>query len=434
MNNISPLIVDLALILIVAGIVTLVFKRLKQPLVLGYIVAGFIVSPNMPLTMSVVDKADIHTWADIGVMFLLFSLGLDFSIKKILKMGMAPVVAAVTIIFSMVALGGGVGHAFGWTRMDCIFLGGMLAMSSTTIIYKAFNDMGLSQQKFASSVMSVLILEDILAIVMMVMLSAIAGGGALSGGQMLQSIMKIVFFLVLWFVVGLYVVPSFLRAVRKLINDETLLIVALGLCCLMAVVSTRVGFSAAFGAFVMGSILAETIEAERIIKLVEPVKNLFGAIFFVSVGMLVEPKILVDYALPIVVIVMTILIGQAVFGSIGFLLSGQSLKNAMRCGFSMAQIGEFAFIIASLGLSLGVISDFLYPVVVAVSVVTTFLTPYMIRAATPCYDGIVKVIPHSWLRRLEHRTMGTPETSETKANWKRLIRSMVMNTLIYSIL
>ena len=434
MNNISPLIVDLALILIVAGIVTLVFKRLKQPLVLGYIVAGFIVSPNMPLTMSVVDKADIHTWADIGVMFLLFSLGLDFSIKKILKMGMAPAVAAVTIIFSMVALGGGVGHAFGWTRMDCIFLGGMLAMSSTTIIYKAFNDMGLSQQQFASSVMSVLILEDILAIVMMVMLSAIAGGGALSGGQMLQSIMKIVFFLVLWFVVGLYVVPSFLRAVRKLINDETLLIVALGLCCLMAVVSTRVGFSAAFGAFVMGSILAETIEAERIIKLVEPVKNLFGAIFFVSVGMLVEPKILVDYALPIVVIVMTILIGQAVFGSIGFLLSGQSLKNAMRCGFSMAQIGEFAFIIASLGLSLGVISDFLYPVVVAVSVVTTFLTPYMIRAAIPCYDGIVKVIPHSWLRRLEHRTMGTPETSETKANWKRLIRSMIMNTLIYSIL
>ena len=434
MNNISPLIVDLALILIVAGIVTLVFKRLKQPLVLGYIVAGFIVSPNMPLTMSVVDKADIHTWADIGVMFLLFSLGLDFSIKKILKMGVAPAVAAVTIIFSMVALGGGVGHAFGWTRMDCIFLGGMLAMSSTTIIYKAFNDMGLSQQQFASSVMSVLILEDILAIVMMVMLSAIAGGGALSGGQMLQSIMKIVFFLVLWFVVGLYVVPSFLRAVRKLINDETLLIVALGLCCLMAVVSTRVGFSAAFGAFVMGSILAETIEAERIIKLVEPVKNLFGAIFFVSVGMLVEPKILVDYALPIVVIVMTILIGQAVFGSIGFLLSGQSLKNAMRCGFSMAQIGEFAFIIASLGLSLGVISDFLYPVVVAVSVVTPFLAPSRMLAATPGYTVIVKVIPHSWLRRLEHRTMGTPETSETKANWKRLIRSMVMNTLIYSIL
>ena len=434
MNSIPPLIADLALILVVAGAVTLLFKKLKQPLVLGYIVAGFLVSPNMPLTMSVVDKSDIHTWADIGVLFLLFSLGLDFSIKKILKMGAAPVIAAVTIIFAMMALGSGVGYAFGWTKMDCIFLGGMLAMSSTTIIYKAFNDMGLSQQKFASSVMSVLILEDILAIVMMVMLSAIAGGGTLSGGQMLQSIMKIVFFLVLWFVVGLYLVPSFLRLVRGLINDETLLIVSLGLCCLMAVVSTKVGFSSAFGAFVMGSILAETIEAERIIKLVEPVKNLFGAIFFVSVGMLVEPKILVEYALPIGVLVLTILIGQAVFGSVGFLLSGQTLKNAMRCGFSMAQIGEFAFIIASLGLSLGVIGDFLYPVVVAVSVVTTFLTPYMIRAAVPCYDRLIRIIPRRWLRRVEHSTAGTPETSETKANWSSLIRGMFFTTLIYGIL
>ena len=434
MNSIPPLIADLALILVVAGVVTLLFKKLKQPLVLGYIVAGFIVSPNMPLTMSVVDKADIHTWADIGVLFLLFSLGLDFSIKKIMKMGAAPIIAAVTIIFAMMMLGNIVGHAFGWSKMDCLFLGGMLAMSSTTIIYKAFNDMGLSQQKFASSVMSVLILEDILAIVMMVMLSAIAGGGTLSGEQMLQSIMKIVFFLVLWFVVGLYIVPSFLRLVRKLVNDETLLIVALGLCCLMAVVSTRVGFSSAFGAFVMGSILAETIEAERIIKLVEPVKNLFGAIFFVSVGMLVEPKVLVSYAFPIFILVLTILMGQAVFGSLGFLLSGQTLKNAIRCGFSMAQIGEFAFIIASLGLSLGVIGDFLYPVVVAVSVVTTFLTPYMIRAAVPCYDRLVKIIPHRWLRRVEHSTAGTPETSQTAANWKKLIRSISLNTLIYSIL
>lgn len=434
MNSIPPLVADLALILVVAGIVTLLFKKLKQPLVLGYIVAGFLVSPNMPLTMSVVDKADIQTWADIGVLFLLFSLGLDFSVKKILKMGAAPFIAAVTIIFAMMVLGNLVGYSFGWSKMDCLFLGGMLAMSSTTIIYKAFNDMGLSQQNFASSVMSVLILEDILAIVMMVMLSAIAGGGNLSGGQMLQSIMKIVFFLVLWFVVGLYLVPSFLRLVRRLINDETLLIVSLGLCCLMAVVSTSVGFSSAFGAFVMGSILAETIEAERIIKIVEPVKNLFGAIFFVSVGMLVEPKILVEYAVPIVVLVLTILIGQAVFGSLGFLLSGQTLKNAMRCGFSMAQIGEFAFIIASLGLSLGVIGDFLYPVVVAVSVVTTFLTPYMIRAAVPCYGWVVRVIPRRWVRRVEHSSVGSPETSDTKTTWKKLVRSMAVNTLVYGIL
>ena len=434
MNSIPPLIADLALILVVAGAVTLLFKKLKQPLVLGYIVAGFLVSPNMPLTMSVVDKADIHTWADIGVIFLLFSLGLDFSVKKILKMGAAPVIAAVSIIIAMMVLGNIAGHAFGWSHMDCIFLGGMLAMSSTTIIYKAYNDMGLSQQGFSQSVMSVLILEDILAIVMMVMLSAIAGGSGLNGGQMLQSVLKIVFFLVLWFVVGLYLVPTFLRLVRRLISDETLLIVSLGLCCLMAVVSTKVGFSAAFGAFVMGSILAETIEAERIIKLVEPVKNLFGAIFFVSVGMLVEPKILVSYALPILILVLTILIGQAIFGSLGFLLSGQGLKNAMRCGFSMAQIGEFAFIIASLGLSLHVISEFLYPVVVAVSVVTTFLTPYMIRAAVPCYNGLVRVLPKRWIQRVEHTAADSAQTETTMSNWKKLVRALVLNTLIYGIL
>ena len=385
MSELPHLIKDLALILVVAGIVTIIFKRLKQPLVLGYVVAGFLVSPNMPYTMSVVDIADIHTWADIGVMFLLFSLGLDFSFKKIVKMGSSPIIATCVIVFCMMALGMIVGHGFGWGRMDCIFLGGMLAMSSTTIIYKAFDDLGLRQQRFASMVMSVLILEDMLAIVMMVMLSALASGANLDGGQMLGSVVRIGFFLVLWFVVGIFAIPWLLRSSRKLINGETLLIIALGLCCAMAVISTKVGFSSAFGAFVMGSILAETVEAEKIIKLVEPVKNLFGAVFFVSVGMLVDPMVLVDYSVPILVLVLTILVGQAVFGSFGFLISGQSLKSAMQCGFSMAQIGEFSFIIASLGLSLGVTGKFLYPVVVAVSVITTFLTPYMIRLSTPAY-------------------------------------------------
>lgn len=344
MSELPTLINDLALILIVASIVTLLFKKLKQPLVLGYVVAGFLVSPHMPYTMSVIDNSDIKTWADIGVMFLLFSLGLDFSFKKILKMGMSPIIAACTIIFFMMTLGIVVGHAFSWARMDCIFLGGMLAMSSTTIIYKALDDMGLRQQKFAGMVMSVLILEDILAIVMMVVLAAIAEGSSPDGGEMIGVVMKIGFFLVLWFVVGIFLVPQFLRSMRKLMNGETLLIVALGLCCFMAVLSTKVGFSSAFGAFVMGSILAETIEAERIIKLVEPVKNLFGAIFFVSVGMLVDPNIIVAYAVPIMVLVLTILLGQAVFGTFGFMLGGQSLKSAMRCGFSMTQIGEFSFI------------------------------------------------------------------------------------------
>ena len=435
MSELPELVQDLALILVVAGFVTLLFKKLKQPLVLGYIVAGFLVSPHMSYTMSVVDKDDIQTWADIGVIFLLFSLGLDFSIKKILKMGASPIIAACTIIFSMMLLGVIVGHSFGWKEMDCIFLGGMVAMSSTTIIYKAFSDMGLTQQGFASTVMSVLILEDILAIVMMVMLSTVASGNSPDGVQLLGSIMKIGFFLVLWFVVGLFAIPLFLRSVRKILNSETLLIVSLGFCCLMAVISTQVGFSAAFGAFVMGSILAETVEADKIIRLVDPVKNLFGAIFFVSVGMLVKPEVIVEYAIPILLLVITILVGQALFGTLGYLLGGQTLKNAMRCGFSMAQVGEFAFIIATLGKSLGVISEFLYPVVVAVSVITTFLTPYMIRAAEPCYNVLVKHLPKRWVRRLTHiQTNNAGESASTNNLWKVLMKKMILNTLIYGIL
>ena len=433
MSEVPTLINDLALILIVASTVTLLFKKLKQPLVLGYIMAGFIVSPHMPYTMSVMDAVDIKTWADIGVMFLLFSLGLDFSFKKIIKMGITPVITTLTIIFAMMTLGIVVGHAFDWKRMDCIFLGGMLAMSSTTIIYKAFTDMGLRQQKFAQPVMSVLILEDILAIVMMVMLSAIASGNNPDGGEMIGSVVKIGFFLVLWFVVGIFAVPWFLRSTRKLVNNETLLIVSLGLCCLMAVVSTKVGFSSAFGAFVMGSILAETIEAAKIEKLVAPVKDLFGAVFFVSVGMLVDPKIIVEYAVPIGVLVLTILIGQSIFGTFGFLIGGQSLKSAMRCGFSMAQIGEFSFIIASLGLSLHVTGEFLYPVVVAVSVITTFLTPYMIRLSVPSYNVLERHLPKTWVRALNNITLSHP-SSAPKSNWHSLIAQMARITLIYSIL
>ena len=434
MSELPVLVKDLALILVVAGFVTLLFKKLKQPLVLGYIVAGFLVSPHMPYIMSVIDESDIKTWADIGVIFLLFSLGLDFSVKKILKMGASPIIAACTIVFSMMALGVSVGHGFGWKQMDCIFLGGMLAMSSTAIIYKAFADMGLLQQGFASTVMSVLILEDILAIVMMVMLSAIASGNSPDGGQLLESVLMIGFFLVLWFVIGLFAIPSFLRKTRSILNSETLLIVSLGLCFLMAVISTKVGFSAAFGSFVMGSILAETIEAEKIIKVVEPIKNLFGAIFFVSVGMLVDPHILVSYAVPILVLVITILVGQAVFGTMGYMFGGQSLKNALRCGFSMAQVGEFAFIIATLGLSLGVINKFLYPVVVAVSVITTFLTPYMIRAAEPTYEFLLRHLPKQWARRISHIDVGTPQNMASENLWRSLIKAMIANTLIYGIL
>ena len=400
MSELPTLIADLSLILLCAGIMTLLFKKLKQPLVLGYIVAGFLASPGMPYTPSVIDTTNIKIWADIGVIFLLFALGLEFSIKKIVKVGGTAVIAACTIIFCMILLGIGVGMSFGWQHMDCLFLGGMIAMSSTTIIYKAFDDLGLRKKQFTGLVLSILVLEDILAIVLMVMLSTMAVSNNFEGTEMLESIGKLLFFLILWFIVGIYLVPEFLKRSRKFMGEETLLIISLALCFGMVVIAARTGFSAAFGAFIMGSILAETIEAESITQIVKPVKDLFGAIFFVSVGMMVNLHMIVEYAIPILIITIAVIVGQSTFGTFGVLLSGKTLKTAMQCGFSLTQIGEFAFIIATLGVSLHVTSDFLYPIVVAVSVITTFLTPYMIRLAEPAYNFVDNHLSSSWKKLL----------------------------------
>lgn len=432
MSHLAPLIADLALILVCAGIMTLVFKKLKQPLVLGYVVAGFLASPHMAYTPSVMDTANIQTWADIGVIFLLFALGLEFSFKKIVKVGGAAIIAACTIIFCMILLGVAVGTAFGWQRMDCLFLGGMIAMSSTTIIYKAFDDLGLRKKQFTGLVLSVLILEDILAIVLMVMLSTMAVSNNFEGKEMLESIGKLFFFLVLWFVVGIYLIPGFLKRCRKLMSEETLLIVSLALCFGMVVMAAHTGFSAAFGAFIMGSILAETVEAESVERIVKPVKDLFGAIFFVSVGMMVDPAMIMEYALPIIAITVAVIVGQSMFGTLGVLLSGQPLKTAMQCGFSLTQIGEFAFIIASLGVSLHVTSHFLYPIVVAVSVITTFLTPYMIRLAEPASDFVDKHLPARSRQFLNHYASGT-QTVNHESLWKKLIVALVRITVVYSV-
>ena len=433
MSELAPLISDLALILICAGVMTLVFKRLKQPLVLGYIVAGFLASPHFTLTPSVIDTASIHTWSEIGVIFLLFALGLEFSFKKLVKVGGTAVIAACAIIFSMIMIGMTVGWTFGWKSMDCLYLGGMLAMSSTTIIYKAFDDLGLRQQRFAGLVLSILIIEDILAIVLMVLLSTVAVSQNFEGGEMVFSIGKLVFFLILWFVVGIYLIPIFLKRSKKWVSSETMLILSLAMCFGMVVLAAKVGFSPAFGAFIMGSILAETVEAETIEKLVAPVKDLFGAIFFVSVGMMVDPAMIVEYIGPIITITLAILLGQTIFGTCGVILSGQPLKVAMQCGFSLTQIGEFAFIIASLGVSLNVTSSFLYPIVVAVSVITTFLTPYMIRLAVPAYNLVEKKMPEKWKLMLERYTAGS-QTVNSENNWKKLLMDISKIVAIYMVL
>ena len=433
MSQLAPLISDLALIMVCAGVMTLIFKKLKQPLVLGYIVAGFVASPHFQVTPSVTDISSIHTWSEIGVVFLLFALGLDFSIKKLMKVGGSAVISACSIILSMIAVGIVVGMLFGWKRMDCIYLGGMLAMSSTTIIYKAFDDLGLRQQRFTGLVLSILILEDILAIVLMVMLSTMAVRKNFEGAEMVYSILKLIFFLILWFVVGLYLIPIFLKKVRKLLTDETMLIVSLALCLGMVVMAAKAGFSPAFGAFIMGSILAETVDGERIAKSIASVKDLFGAIFFVSVGMMVDPQMILEYWGPILAIVVAILLGQTILGTGGVLLSGQSLKTSMQCGFSLTQIGEFAFIIASLGVSLKVTSDFLYPIVVAVSVITTFLTPYMIRLSVPAYNFVDKHLPRQWRYLLERYSAGTQPVNREN-NWRRLLSAVIRIVAVYSVL
>ncbi len=436
MSQLEPLIADLALILICAGVMTLLFKSLKQPIVLGYIVAGFLASPNMPYMPSVTDGHGIHIWSEIGVIFLLFSLGLEFSFKKILKMGAAPIIAALAIILAMMYVGACTGELFGWSQMDCIYLGGMLAMSSTTIIFKAFDDMGLRKERFAGLVLSVLIIEDILAIVLMVMLSTLAVSKEFEGSQMLNSILTLGLYLVLWFTVGLYFIPMALRKLKPLMNEETLLITALALCFGMVVAASAAGFSAAFGAFVMGSILAETVEAETIEHLVAPVKNLFGAIFFVSVGMMVDVALIIEYIIPIVSIIAAVILGQTILSTCGFLLSGQSLKTSMQCSFSLTQIGEFAFILATLGTSLGVTSDFLYPIVVAVSVFTTFTTPYMIRLAEPAYNVVARLLPAKLITKLERITDEKDEQApdELQQIWKGCFKRFIFTMLINSVL
>lgn len=433
MSEVAPLISDLAFILVIAGIVTVVFKWLKQPVILGYIVAGIIAGPSITFLPTVTDSANIQTWADIGVIFLLFAMGLDFSFKKLMNVGMTAVIAAITVVCGMMFIGYTAGNAMGFSHMSSIFLGGMLSMSSTAIVFKAFSDMGLMQQKFTGIVLGILVVEDLVAVVMMVILSTLAVSKHFEGAEMLDSIMKLAAFLIVWSVLGIYLIPTFIRRIRSFVSDETLLILSLGLCLGMVMIAVKAGFSSALGAFVMGSLLAETVESGRIIKIVQPVKDLFGAIFFISVGMMVDLAVIWHYALPILGLTLLVLVGQSFFGSFGVLLSGQPLKIAIKSGFSLTQVGEFAFIIASLGVSLNVTDQYLYPVIVAVSVITTFLTPYMIRLSDPVCSFIESRLPQSAKDLIDRYTSGTVMTRHESA-WHKLLKSMILSVALCLVL
>lgn len=430
MIHLPDLIADLGLILAAAGITTLLFKKIKQPLVLGYILAGVLVGPHISFMPTVTDHKSITIWAEIGVIFLLFSLGLEFSFKKLAKVGGSAGITAVIEVVFMLLVGYAAGQLMGWSNMDSIFLGGILSVSSTTIIIRAFEELGVKHKKFAGLVFGVLIVEDLVAILLLVLLSTLAVSQQFAGGEMLTSILKLAFFLVIWFLGGIFLIPTFLKRTKKLMNDETMLIVSLALCLVMVLLAVKVGFSPALGAFIMGSILAETTQAEKIEHLTKSVKDLFAAIFFVSVGMLIDPKILLDYAFPILIVTIATVLGKLISSTLGALLSGQPLKTSVQAGMSLAQIGEFSFIIATLGLTLKVTSEFLYPIAVAASAITTFTTPYLIKVSEPFYNFLNRILPKKWLDGIDRYSSGTHGIT-TMSDWKTLLRGYAFNTIIH---
>lgn len=433
MTHLPHLITDLGLILAVAGITTLIFRKIRQPVVLGYIIAGLFVGPHVSLVPTVVDSEGIKTWSEIGVIFLLFSLGLEFSFRKLVKVGGSASITALVEIVLMIGLGFLAGHLMGWSRMDSIFLGAILSMSSTTIIIRAFDEVGVRTKKFATLVFGILIVEDLVAILLLVLLSTLAVSQQFAGTELIMQMLKLGFFLILWFLAGIFFVPTFLKRTRNLMNDETMLIVCVGLCLLMVMLAVEVGFSAALGAFIMGSILAETTQAERIEHLIKSVKDLFAAIFFVSVGTMIDPRVLRDYAVPLLVIIMITIFGKFIATALGAILSGQSLKHSVQAGMSLAQIGEFSFIIASLGVSLNVTSAFLYPIAVAASAVTTFTTPFLIRQASPFYGFLENRLPKKWVKSLDRYSSGTQQLSAFN-EWKVLLNAYMVNLAVHSVL
>ena len=431
MSSLPALFSDLALILVTAGITTVIFKWLKQPVVLGYIIAGFLIGPNFEWFPVVSDHNSVETWSEIGMVFMLFGIGLEFSFKKLKKVGGTVGLTALTELVTMCVVGFTLGKLLGWSKMDSIFLGAMLSISSTTIIAKAFDDMKLNREKFSGNVIGELVVEDLEAVLLMVILSTLAVSKTFDGMQLVSSMLKLGFFLVVWFLGGIFLVPTVLRWARKFMSEETLTVFSVGLCFLMVVLANLAGFSSALGAFIMGSILAETLEAEKIHKLTTPIKNLFGAIFFVSVGMMVDPQILVQYWWQILLVTLILVVFKPLSNVIGRLLAGSNLKQAMQGGFCFCQIGEFSFIIATLGLSYEVIDEFLYPIIVSVSIITTFLTPYAIKAAVPCYGWVTRNLPNHLLERLENKDSGLRVKSGQKVTMGSFLARQLKNLVIY---
>lgn len=432
--HLPDLVSDLAVILLTGGVITVIFKKLNLPLVLGYILAGFLIGPYMPLFFSLADIEAVSTWSEIGIIILMFCLGLEFNLHKLASVGGTAIITALVEVGGMLAMGFAVGQLMGWGTMDSIFLGGMLSMSSTTIIIKAFDELNVRKTDFAQLVFGTLVMEDIAGIFMMIILSTISVSKSISGGALALQLGLLVLYLVLWLVLGIFLLPTLLNKASKLMSDETLLIVSLGICFGMVLLADALGFSSALGAFLAGSLLAGTVHAERVEHLTSGVKDLFGAVFFISVGMMLDPGAVVKYIWPILILTAVTIVGKLLFSSLGVLLSGHTLRQAIYCGCSLAQIGEFAFIIASLGLSLGVIADYIYPIIISVSVITTLTTPFFIKSADRICTGLERLLPQKLVQQLERYTDEEQSVKEQDSDWAVFLRRYVKRTVFYGVL
>ena len=432
--HLPDLVSDLAVILLTGGVITVIFKKLNLPLVLGYILAGFLIGPYMPLFFSLADIEAVSTWSEIGIIILMFCLGLEFNLHKLASVGGTAIITALVEVGGMLAMGFAVGQLMGWGTMDSIFLGGMLSMSSTTIIIKAFDELNVRKTDFAQLVFGTLVMEDIAGIFMMIILSTISVSKSISGGTLALQLGLLVLYLVLWLVLGIFLLPTLLNKASKLMSDETLLIVSLGICFGMVLLADALGFSSALGAFLAGSLLAGTVHAERVEHLTSGVKDLFGAVFFISVGMMLDPGAVVKYIWPILILTAVTIVGKLLFSSLSVLLSGHTLRQAIYCGCSLAQIGEFAFIIASLGLSLGVIADYIYPIIISVSVITTLTTPFFIKSADRICTGLERLLPQKLVQQLERYTDEEQSVKEQDSDWAVFLRRYVKRTVFYGVL
>ena len=432
MHGLPSAISDLALILGTAGLVTLLFKRLKQPLVLGYLVAGFLVGPKTSFFPTIVATESITLWAEIGVIFLLFALGLEFSFKKLFRVGGSASFTALIEVGLMILFGYTAGQLLGWSFMDSLFLGGILSISSTSIIIRTVDELGYKNMRFVGTVFGILVIEDLVAVLLMVILTTVALTREFAGFEMASSILKLGFFLAIWFVAGIFVLPSFFKRNQRHLNEETVLVVGVGLCLLMVVFAAKVGFSPALGAFITGSILAETVEGERMHQLIQPIKNLFSAVFFISVGMLIDPQIVMLYWKEVIILSVVVIAGKTVSVTLGSVLSGQTLKASLQSGMSLAQIGEFSFIIATLGLSLNVVSEKLYPLAVAVSVLTAFTTPYMLKSSEKVYAFLEKILPSRFVQTLDGYSVISFSMAGNR-EWRDQVRAYLLKILLNAV-